>query len=178
MTAAARRRAAGSCAPLLRVHAARSAPIPLMPRFAMQFATCALPLSIVLFPVSPNPFLRVQIRVSTARTVFYSTSSGRRWYRPRADSVRAAFLAPAATMQYTFVRESFQPSGDKSPAQAPCAIRFRGQRRERAGCVKSRFTALRSVQIGGTAARVERQYAECPLLRVTKKSLDRQSFLK
>ena len=66
-------------------------------------------------------------------------------------------------MQYTFVRESFQPSGDKSPAQAPCAIRFRGQRRERAGCVKSRFTALRSVQIGGTAARVERQYAECPL---------------
>ena len=170
MTAAARRRAAGSCAPLLRVHAARSAPIPLMPRFAMQFATCALPLSIVLPPVSPNPFLRVQIRVSTARTVFYSTSSGRRWYRPRADSVRAAFPAPAATMQCHFCARNISAFGRQVARSSAMRIRSRGQRRERAGCVKSRFTALRSVQIGGTAARVERQYAECPLLRVTKKS--------
>ena len=76
------------------------------------------------FPLSPVSLILccVQIRVSTARTVFYSTSSGRRWYRPRADSVRAAFLAPAATMQCTFVRESFQPSGDKSPAQGSGAF--------------------------------------------------------
>ena len=176
MTAAARRRAAGSCAPLLRVHAARSAPIPLMPRFAMQFATCALPLSIVLPPVSPNPFLRVQIRVSTARTVFYSTSSGRRWYRPRADSVRAAFLAPAATMQYTFVRESFQPSGDKSPAQAPCAF----APEDSVGSVRaaSRAGSRRSAA-SKSAARPPESSGNMQNARFSVSNrLDRQSFLK